>query len=165
MYFRVNDRYVRAVAENYHDDVCRDSCVEFFFTPGPDVAVGYFNVEINCKGVMLLHHQPVPWENQVPLALEDCRQVKIWSSLGAGTVDPEIAEPLTWEIKCSLPYEVLSRYAPVSKPAPGVVWRGNFYKCGDETSHPHWINWAPITGEQVTFHMPEFFGELEFSGA
>ena len=29
--FRVEDRYVRAVAKKYQDPVCLDSCVEFFF--------------------------------------------------------------------------------------------------------------------------------------
>ena len=53
MIFRVEDRYVRAVSKNYHDSVCKDSCAEFFFTPGTDISAGYFNVEINCGGVML----------------------------------------------------------------------------------------------------------------
>ena len=44
----------------------------------------------------------------------------------------------------------------------GQTWRGNFYKCGDHTSHPHWASWSPI-GEQLDFHQPEFFGELRFA--
>jgi hypothetical protein len=43
----------------------------------------------------------------------------------------------------------------------GQAWRGNFYKCGDETSHPHWGMWAPIR-EGFTFHQPRFFGTLHF---
>ena len=38
-------------------------------------------------------------------------------------------------------------------------WRGNFYKCADESSHPHWASWRPI-GEKLDFHTPEFFGEI-----
>ena len=33
--FRVEDRYVRAVAERFQDSVCTDSCVEFFVAPYP----------------------------------------------------------------------------------------------------------------------------------
>ena len=29
-------------------------------------------------------------------------------------------------------------------------WRGNFYKCADESSHPHWASWAPIGPELRT---------------
>ena len=55
--FRVEDRYVRAVADHHQGNVCRDSCVEFFFTPGSDVSNGYFNIEMNCGGTMLFHFQ------------------------------------------------------------------------------------------------------------
>ena len=51
--FRVEDCYVRAVAENNQDAVYRDSCVEFFFTPGSRLGHSYFNIEINCGGTML----------------------------------------------------------------------------------------------------------------
>ncbi len=42
--FRVEDRYVRSVALSHQDDVYKDSCVEFFFTPGSDLSKGYFNI-------------------------------------------------------------------------------------------------------------------------
>ena len=51
--FRVEDRYVRAVAAEHQHSVCGDSCVEFFFTPDSDLSRGYFNVEMNCGGTML----------------------------------------------------------------------------------------------------------------
>ena len=40
-------------------------------------------------------------------------------------------------------------------------WRGNAFKCADETSHPHWASWAPI-GEALNFHAPGWFGDLDF---
>jgi len=39
------------------------------------------------------------------------------------------------------------------------VFRGNFFKCGDETSHPHWASWSPIS-EELNFHRPETFGSI-----
>jgi hypothetical protein len=47
-------------------------------------------------------------------------------------------------------------------PAPGVRWRANFYKCAEHNSHPHWLMWAPIDFPKPNFHLPEFFGTLEF---
>ena len=38
--------------------------------------------------------------------------------------------------------------------------RANFYKCGDETAHPHFLSWSPIGTPSPDFHRPEFFGEL-----
>ena len=32
----------------------------------------------------------------------------------------------------------------VISPSPRAVWRVNFYKCADDTSHPHWLTWSPV---------------------
>ena len=59
--FRVEDSYVLAAKKNFDDHVCQDSCVEFFFTPGDDISLGYVNIEMNCGGTMLCHHQIDTW--------------------------------------------------------------------------------------------------------
>ncbi|MDD6236825.1 MAG: carbohydrate-binding family 9-like protein, partial [Clostridiales bacterium] len=38
--------------------------------------------------------------------------------------------------------------------------RGNFYKCGDKTKHPHFGMWNPINNEFPDFHLPQFFGRI-----
>ena len=76
VFFRVQDQYVRAVAEQFHDPVCQDSCVEFFFTCGKDIAQGYFNLETNCGGTLLFYHQIRKGKNARPVATEDCRKIK-----------------------------------------------------------------------------------------
>jgi hypothetical protein len=50
----------------------------------------------------------------------------------------------------------------VEKPGPGVTWRANFYKCADKTSHPHWLTWAHVNYPKPKFHLPEYFGRIEF---
>jgi hypothetical protein len=158
--FRVEDRYVRAVAE-HQGPVCADSCVEFFFTPGKDVKKGYFNLEMNCGGTMLFNRQVVPCKNPVVVASDDCMKIAIYHSLPQ-KVDPEIQNPIVWLVSYRVPFEILEKYAAVEKPCHGVVWRANFYKCADSTSHPHWLTWAPVSRPQPNFHVPECFGVLEF---
>ncbi len=161
--FRVEDRYVRAVAETWHDAVCRDSCVELFFTPGQDVSKGYFNFEFNCCGVMMARFQPAPGEGLCDLSVAHCESVKIVRSLEADRIEPELAEPTTWTLAAAIPLDVLEAYCPtVARPAPGVTWRGNLYKCADKTSGPHWLTWSPIDWDGPNFHLPQFFGELVF---
>ncbi len=46
--FRVQDRYVKAVAPETQGDVWEDSCVEFFFSPQKASPLPYFNLEVNC---------------------------------------------------------------------------------------------------------------------
>ncbi|MCH8859253.1 MAG: hypothetical protein IID54_06710 [Proteobacteria bacterium] len=51
---------------------------------------------------------------------------------------------------------------PALAPLGSTNWRGNFYKCGDKTSHPHWGMWSPITN-RLSFHQPALFGDLVFA--
>ena len=160
--FRVEDRYVRAVEEKYHDMVCCDSCVEFFFTPNSDIGTGYFNLEMNCGGTLLLYHQANRSEiGRTVVAEADCRRIEIHHQLPK-RIDPEIADPVTWVLACAIPFEMLEKYSRVTRPAPGVSWRANFYKCADHTSHPHWLTWSKVDNPRPDFHLPEFFGTLKF---
>jgi hypothetical protein len=161
VFFVVQDQYVRAVAETYHDPVCQDSCVEFFFTCGQDIGEGYFNVEVNCGGTLLFHHQIARGKRQRQVGIEDCQKVRTIPSLPK-KVDPEMAEPTVWTVKYALPVAVLEKYAPVQRPGPGVTWRANFYKCADGTSHPHWLTWNPVAKPTPDFHLPQYFGMLVF---
>ena len=71
--FRVEDKYICAVAR-HQGNVCRDSCVEFFFTPSEDIETRYFNLETNCGGLLsgtcilyIKHIERSEYENQCKL--------------------------------------------------------------------------------------------------
>ncbi len=159
--FRVEDRYVRALARAYQDEVYKDSCVELFFTPGEDIAQGYFNLEMNCGGVALFHHQRGRGVEDVPVLPADFAALQVAHSLPE-RVDPEITAALHWVVEYRLPLAILRPYAPVAAPAQGVQWRANFYKCADGSSHPHWLTWSAVQAPEPDFHRPEFFGRLIF---
>jgi len=159
--FRVQDRYVRAVARQHQDRVCSDTCVEFFFCPGTDVAKGYFNIEMNCGGTMLFHFQKVPRKDAISIDAEDLAAMRVAHSMPS-IVEPEVEDPVTWTVEYDVPFSIIEKYGPFAAPARGAVWRANFYKCGDETSHPHWLTWAPVDRPKPDFHVPECFGVLEF---
>ncbi len=159
--FRVQDRFVRAAATQIHGDVWLDSCVEFFFAPNAGHGTSYFNLEINCCGVPLMQTHDGPRTGTRFIDIEKCKKIEIASSLQA-PIEGEIAEPTAWTLEYRLPFEIFADTAEFTNPAPGVTWRANFYKCADESSHPHWITWSPITEEQPDFHRPDYFGELQF---
>jgi hypothetical protein len=159
--FTVDDNYIKAVETETHGRVWEDSCVEFFFTPGPDTERGYFNLEANCKGVFLFNYHLNNRETNGSVSLEDCKKITISPSL-TRNVEQESTEPENWTLEYSIPISILSKYMKVDTPKPGVSWRANFYKCADKSSHPHWLTWAPIDYPQPKFHLPEFFGELNF---
>ena len=156
--FRVEDRYVRAVAEKFQDSVCLDSCAEFFVAPLPD-SEAYFNFEVNCGGTMLLHRCPSTVEREagegtVNVSAADGLTIAIAHSL-PHIVEPEIAEPTTWTVEYHVPFSLFASYFGADTPTSGTRWKGNFYKCGDLTSHPHWGSWAPVHTEKPSFHQPD----------
>ncbi len=159
--FRVEDRFIRAVAKHHQDNVFEDSCVEFFFTPGPDVSKGYFNLEMNCGGTILFHFQTAREKGRIVIPMEECEKIFCVHSL-PGRIDPEIQEPVTWTVSYRVPLLLLEKYTNVIPPVSGVQWQANFYKCGDKTSHPHWLAWSPVKAPKPDFHRPECFGILEF---
>ncbi|MGM0529107.1 MAG: carbohydrate-binding family 9-like protein [Bacteroidota bacterium] len=159
--FRVEDQYVRGVATETHGKVWEDSCVEFFFTPHTDVKQGYFNLEMNSKGIFLFQYHNRKIKKQGFIDLTDCRRIETSFSLKKD-VREELQDPVTWTVEYRLPFNILEKYMEVDKPVTGTHWRANFYKCADKTSHPHWLTWAPVDYPEPKFHLPGFFGLIEF---
>ncbi len=164
VFFRIKDQYVRCVNTELQSCVCRDSCAEFFVQPAPGSA--YFNFEINCGGAMLLYfiedatRTPEGFAKFRPVEDQDAKMVDIQASMPR-VVEPEITEPTEWTLKYSVPVALFEKYVGPLGKLDGQTWRANFYKCGDQTSHPHHATWAPITGE-LNFHKPEFFAPIIF---
>lgn len=175
--FRVEDRYVNAVHTTYQEPVCNDSCVEFFVMPclfrsdalqkgfAPDYR-GYFNVEVNCIGTMLLYYiedwrrTPDGFAKYEPVPEGLARHITIFHSISEKT-EHEIDTPVEWVTGYNLPFSLFEAYIGALDIRKGRCWRGNFYKCADQSSHPHWASWSPI-GDELNFHQPEYFGTLEF---
>ena len=49
------------------------------------------------------------------------------------------------------------RRVPTYRHGEGAVLRGNLYKCGDETDHPHYACFHNIDWAKPDYHRPEFF--------
>lgn len=160
--FRVKDRYVSSLVQEYNGIVSGDACVEFFFAPDTSSPDRYFNLEVNAGGTPLFYYVTKPWVGFNALSEEDIKQVKIAHSLPS-KVDPEIIEPVTWTIEYSVPISVLKKFSNVTQPKKGTVWRANFYKTASRSSNPHWITWSFVDKPKPDFHLPQFFGILTFN--
>ena len=162
--YDVVDRYVRAVHTTYQSQVCRDSCVEFFVHPKQ--TKGYFNFEFSACGAFLVYYITDSTRlpdgellESVELSEEDGRLVSVQSSLPC-PVDPEIEDETRWQLEFSIPFRLLEKYVGDLGDIEGQLWRANLYKCGDQTSHPHWASWMPLP--ETNFHLPDYFGTLAF---
>jgi len=159
--FHVRDRYVRCVDTTRNGRMCADSCVEWFVEPV--AGRGYFNFEINCGGTLLAHYNAQSASIRYdPVEVDDARLdlVKIYHSMPQ-VVDPEIPEPTDWVLEFFVPFGLFESYVgPVTRSSQ-AIWRANFYKCGEDTSHRHWAMWNEIPGE-LGFHKPECFAPIRF---
>ncbi|RYZ76720.1 MAG: diguanylate cyclase, partial [Proteobacteria bacterium] len=141
--FRVKDRYVKSTVQEFNGPVSENSCVEFFFSPDSSQPLKYFNLEVNAGGTPLIFFVSKPWDEFKKLSNDDIKKIEIAHSLPK-KVDPEIAEPTTWTIEYRIPFDLLKKYSGLTKPGPGVKWKGNFYKTGSETSSPNYLTWSVV---------------------
>ena len=143
---------LRAVNAQNQGPVAQDSCVEFFLQL-PDNAE-YWNFEFNCIGTVNASHR-VQRDKPVRLNDSQIQSIKRWAS--CGTAPFEEREGLhSWELTVAIPFELLGIDA---ESVPSHIL-GNLYKCGSQTSHPHYLSWAPIKTETPNFHCPQFFGQI-----
>lgn len=161
--FKVNDRFVRCVKTKYQEITSRDSCVELFVKPKQDK--GYFAFEINCGGTLLFHYitDPVRVPNGlkefVRVPWDDGREVGIHHS-APSVIEPEIQDEFVWTIEIAAPLRIFEKFVGPLAGLEGQSWEANLFKCGDETSHPHWASWSPV--DELNFHMPRCFGTFSF---
>lgn len=159
--FQAQDRYIRVTNVGYQASVCKDSCVEFFFKPS--VGPGYFNLEMNAGGSYLFYyvrnHQRTE-EGFVDFSAVEEKYGKLLTvkTTLPQTVEPEITTPVTWYAQFAIPMAAIEPYCGKVADLAGQQWTCNFYKCGDDTSHPHWLTWAPIP--VCNYHLPEAFDKL-----
>lgn len=162
--FNVEDRYVRCVRTNYHDEVWKDSCVEFFARPKPKS--GYFNFEFNCGGAFLVSYiinperTPNGFKDFTKVPWETARGIQVQSSLPK-KIQKEMEEPVVWTLRFFIPFSLFEGYVGALGEIPGQIWRGNFYKCAEDVSHPHWAAWAKV--DEFNFHLPRCFGRIAFA--
>jgi hypothetical protein len=153
--FSVHDRYVRSLTTQLGGPVWKDAAVEFFFCTDTSRPDQYFNLEVNCGGTPLLGR------NSVRPDSNDIRLIRIAHSMPP-VVDPEMAGPITWTVECQIPMAMLAKYAGITTPAEGVSWKANFCKIAENNSNPHHMTWSPIGDAHPNFHMPAYFGRIQF---
>lgn len=156
LHYRVEEDCVRAVSGTDLGPVWEDSCCEFFVSP--DVEGGYYNLETNCIGTVLLCNGQGR-ENRTKAPSDVLRAIERWSSLGREPFEMK-ENKQKWELALVVPVSSFFRHN--LKDLSNLVMRANFYKCGDKTTKPHFLSWNPIDLPAPDFHRPDFFGEIRF---
>lgn len=153
--YYVREKYIRAMETRTNGDVYKDSTVEFFISlDGKE----YYNFEFSCIGTIHLSHGPGRG-NRTRIDPKIAEKINIESSLGNQPFE-ERSGDFNWEMMIRIPVECFV-FDSVKK-LDGMKATANLYKCGDETSEPHFVTWNPIHTEKPDYHRIEFFGKIEF---
>ncbi|MDN5285403.1 MAG: hypothetical protein JWR38_1677 [Mucilaginibacter sp.] len=153
--FYVNEDILKTNMYKTNDPVYKDNCVEFFVSFGHERE--YYNLEFNCFGICLMGYGSgrTPREH-LPVNIIN----KIKRTILIKTADESAATNFEWQITLAIPTEVFA-YSNLSS-FNKKDGRGNFFKCGDDLPDPHFLTWNAIKSADPDFHLPEFFGTLQF---
>lgn len=137
-----DDDPIVARKRRQNEQVCEDSCMEFFFRPNEEDP-HYFNFEFNPFGTMYMSVRTSRSDFYYPA--EDKKYFGVRSEVGEKE----------WSLIFTVPFEFIDRELG------GHTKRmyGNLYKCGGDKKH--YLSYYPINTESPDFHRPEFFGEFE----
>ena len=128
---------------NQNEEVCCDSCMEFFFRPNENDP-RYFNFEFNPFGTMCFALRTSRYDPKYPDKDRKFFNVKSY-------VDDK-----KWVLQFCIPFEFIDGiFGTHTK----TIY-GNIYKCGDETANIHYATYYPILTEEPDYHRPEYFGKF-----
>jgi len=153
--YQVHENEILGVITEDNGEVWTDSCVEFFITFDND---SYYNIEATCTGKVLLGYRKtgVPAEHG---SEEIMGSIQRLSSLGTQVIQKKQGD-FHWSLTLVIPKEAF--WKTDLKSFDGLKVRGNFYKCGDNLTVPHFVAWTEIDTPSPSFHQPGYFGELVF---
>ena len=150
--YRVTGLDLRATALEDNGRSWEDSCVEFFVENPVDGS--YYNFELTCIASLLASNKHSR-NDGTRFTPEQLGRIKRFSTLPREAID-ERDTVRSWTVAMLIPFDLIG----VDPKALPEKLRGNFYKCGDLTAHPHFVSWNPVGTPKPDFHRPEFFGDL-----
>ena len=126
--------------------VNEDACVEIFIADADNTH--YWNFEFNPAGVCNASHRKERKVDVVRLNAEQLQSIKRF---------PVQLCAAHWSLLVGIPFALIDLDLTHEH-----ARRANLYKCGDKTPMKHYASWNPINAPAPTFHLPEFFGEIQF---
>lgn len=144
--YEVKGEVPLATKTNDLELVNEDACVEIFI--GDADNTHYWNFEFNPAGVCNASHRK---ERKVDVVRLNAEQLASIQRYGQQLCAAH------WTLLVGIPLALIDLDLTRER-----ARRANLYKCGDKTPMKHYASWNPIEAEAPAFHLPEFFGEMQF---
>lgn len=141
------------------EHVNEDACVEIFIANADNTR--YWNFEFNAAGVCNASNRKSRKEDVIRLNAKQLQSIQRYAQ---SPIDNRKSLPLegeaegaSWSLLIAIPLSLIELDLSRER-----ARRANLYKCGDLTSMKHYASWNPINAPAPAFHLPEFFGEIQF---
>ncbi len=144
--FEVKGEVPLSTKTNDLELVNEDACVEIFI--GDKDNTHYWNFEFNPAGICNASHRKERKVDVVRLNAEQLQSIKRF---------PVQLCAAHWTLLVGIPLALIE--LDLTKEHSR---RANLYKCGDKTPNKHYASWNAIEAPAPAFHLPEFFGEIQF---
>ena len=144
--YEVKGEVPLATKTNDLELVNEDACVEIFI--GDADNTHYWNFEFNPAGVCNASHRK---ERKVDVVRLNAEQLASIQRYGQQLCAAH------WTLLVGIPLALIDLDLTRER-----ARRANLYKCGDKTPMKHYASWNPIEAEAPAFHLPEYFGEIQF---
>ena len=144
--YEVKGEVPLATKTNDLELVNEDACVEIFI--GDRDNTHYWNFEFNPAGVCNASHRK---ERKVDVVRLNAEQLASIQRYGQQLCAAH------WTLLVGIPLALIDLDL-----SEEYSRRANLYKCGDKTGMKHYASWNPIEAEAPAFHLPAFFGEIQF---
>lgn len=160
LFYHVVEPELRRMCTSHNSDVWTDSCVEAFIKNPSLNTEEYVNFEFSAStyalagrgtgraGRVLYDIQRI---DALPIQFQLLRNTATFEGMPSGS---------EWTLSVSIPLAEFGLAEP-GKDIGGLRLQGNFYKCGDGLTHPHYLMWNSIDTVKPEFHSPQCFGILE----
>ncbi|MCR5720454.1 MAG: carbohydrate-binding family 9-like protein [Lachnospiraceae bacterium] len=146
--FLVKEKDPKRVYTQYNDPVYKDSAVEFFINPEPNVSEKYINLEINANGAFLCRFGVARAKRTNFDELTDT-SIEIKTEI----LDSE------WAAHVKIPNRVFKDLANKDGFERGDRVTFNLYKISESEEIEHYGAFSHIDSPTPNFHLPEFFAE------
>lgn len=152
--YKVKEKYLKAIYLKTNEPVYKDSCVEFFISFDD---VHYYNFEFNSLGTALVGYGSADRSSRQYLPVPLIQKIQTKGTRKSSKVKGVDNE---WSLQLQIPFEVF--YNENLESLKGRNATANFYKCGDDLPEPHFVSWNRIEAPEPDFHIPKYFGKIEF---
>ncbi len=144
--YEVKGEVPLATKTNDLELVNEDACVEIFISDADNTH--YWNFEFNPAGVCNASHRKERKVDVIRLNPEQLQSIQRYGKQLCAS---------HWTLLVGIPLALIDLDLTRER-----ARRANLYKCGDKTAVKHYASWNAIDAPTPAFHLPEYFGEIQF---